>query len=86
MLRRELVIMAGGKEPEDHETKPTDTVNGVQGKGVLLALKGGKTLAELAQQFDAHPGQIPDWKKPLQERIADWSTRARRPRCAVNRR
>jgi transposase-like protein len=37
----------------------------------LAALKGDKTLAELAQQFDVHANQITDWKKQLQERVAD---------------
>ena len=37
----------------------------------LAALKGDKTLAELAQQFDVHPNQITDWKKQLQERVAE---------------
>jgi transposase len=27
----------------------------------IVALKGDKTLAELAQQFDVHPNQITDW-------------------------
>jgi transposase-like protein len=36
----------------------------------LAALKGDKTLAELAQQFDVHPNQITDWKKQPQERVA----------------
>lgn len=36
----------------------------------MAALKGGKTLAELAQQFDVHPNQITDWKDPLMERAA----------------
>lgn len=37
-------------------------------KVALAALKGDKTLTELAQQFDVHPNQITDWKKQLQER------------------
>jgi hypothetical protein len=29
----------------------------------LAALKGDKTLAELAQQSDVHPNRIADWKE-----------------------
>ncbi|MBB5411137.1 transposase-like protein [Paraburkholderia sp. HC6.4b] len=36
-------------------------------KVALAALKGDKTLAALAQQFEVHPSQITDWKKQLQE-------------------
>jgi transposase-like protein len=36
----------------------------------VSALKGDKTLAELAQQFDVHPNQIADWKAQLMERAA----------------
>jgi transposase len=36
----------------------------------VAALKGNKTLAELAQHFDIHPNQITDWKGQLQERAA----------------
>lgn len=31
----------------------------------IAALKGDKTLAELAQQHDVHPNQITDWKTQL---------------------
>ena len=34
-------------------------------KVALSAVKGEKTLAELAQQFDAHPNQITSWKAQL---------------------
>jgi transposase len=34
------------------------------------ALKGDKTLAELARQFDVRPNQITDWKTRLQEGAA----------------
>ena len=34
-------------------------------KVAVAALKGDKTLAELAEQFDVHPNQITDWKRQL---------------------
>ena len=34
-------------------------------KVALAALKGDRTLAELAEQFDVHPNQIQDWKARL---------------------
>ena len=34
-------------------------------KVALAALKGEKTLAELAQQFDVHANQIAQWKAQL---------------------
>src|SRR6266498_4009087 len=35
----------------------------------LAAVKGDKTLAELAQQFDVHPNQITQWKTQLLEGV-----------------
>ena len=37
----------------------------------LAALKGDKTLAELAEQFQVHPTQITEWKQQLHARAAD---------------
>jgi transposase len=39
-------------------------------KVALAAVKGDKTLAELAQLFDVHPNQITDWKGRLLEGAA----------------
>ena len=36
----------------------------------LVAIRGEKTLAELASQFDLHPNQITQWKTQLLERVA----------------
>ena len=40
-------------------------------KVALAAVKGEKTLAELAQQFDVHPNQITQWKVQLLDGAAD---------------
>ncbi len=37
-------------------------------KVALAAIKGERTLAELAQQFDVHPNQITLWRSQLLER------------------
>ena len=40
-------------------------------KVALAAVKGEKTLAELAQQFDVHPNLITQWRARLLESAAD---------------
>ena len=39
-------------------------------KVALAAVKGDRTLADLAQQFDVHPNQITTWKGQLLEGAA----------------
>ena len=39
-------------------------------KVALAAVKGEKTLSELAEQFDIHPNQITQWRSQLQEGAA----------------
>jgi transposase-like protein len=36
----------------------------------LAAVRGDKTLAELAQQFDVHPNQITQWRSQLLDNAA----------------
>jgi transposase len=40
-------------------------------KVALAAIKGDRTLAQLAEQFDVHPNQIASWKGQLEGGAAD---------------
>ena len=40
-------------------------------KVALSAIKGDRTLVQLAEQFDVHPNQITSWKAQLEEGAAD---------------
>jgi len=40
-------------------------------KVALAAVRGEKTLSELASEFDVHPNQITQWKLQLVERASD---------------
>ncbi len=42
-----------------------------QAKVALAALKGEKTLADLAQLYDVHPNQIAAWKAQLTKGAAE---------------
>jgi len=42
----------------------------------LAALKGDRTTAQLAEQFDVHPGQIQTWKTRLLDGAEDVFGRA----------
>jgi transposase-like protein len=46
---------------------PTDPRPVLQGQSGAAALKGERTLAKLAQQYDVHPNQITAWKAHLVE-------------------
>ena len=40
-------------------------------KVAMAAIKGDKTIAQLAEQFDVHANQITTWKDQLQQGAAD---------------
>jgi transposase-like protein len=40
-------------------------------KVALAAVKGERTIAQLAEQFDVHPNQITSWKAQLEGSAAD---------------
>lgn len=48
-------------------------------KVALAALRGDKTLAELAAQYDIHPVQITDWKTQLAESAGSVFAKGKRP-------
>jgi transposase len=43
----------------------------LKAKVALSALKGDRTLAQIAEQFDIHPNQIQEWKKRLVDGAED---------------
>ena len=47
-------------------------------KVALAAIKGDKTLAELARKYTVHPTQIGQWRSQLLERAAELFEDARR--------
>ncbi len=40
-------------------------------KVALAAVRGEKTIAELAEQFDVHPNQISTWREQLLKKASD---------------
>jgi len=57
----------------DHgKTNTPDPFPGFKAKVALGAIKGEKTLAELAQQYDVHPNQITAWKGQLVVEARRW--------------
>jgi transposase len=61
----ELAVFCGVVPPGTTRHTPA-----FKAKVALAAIKGEKTLADLAQQFDVHPNQITQWKSLLQEGAA----------------
>lgn len=59
----------GSEETMTKRTRRNHTP-ALKAKVALTAVKGDKTLAELAQQFDVHPNQITTWRGQLLEGAA----------------
>ena len=49
----------------DQTTSP-EPLTGFQGEGGSAAVKGDRTIAQLAEHFDVHPNQITIWKSQLE--------------------
>jgi len=47
-------------------------------KVALAAIKGDKTIAELASEYEVHPNQITQWKKQLLESLPELFSRRRK--------
>ena len=45
--------------------------NEFKAKVAMAALKGDKTMAELASEFGVHPTQVSAWRNELKDRAAD---------------
>ena len=45
--------------------------NEFKAKVAMAALKGDKTMAELAGEFGVHPTQVSTWRNELKDRAAD---------------
>jgi transposase-like protein len=61
------------KEQKMTRRKRRNHSSAFKAKVALAAVKGERTLAELAEQFDVHPNQIQDWKKRLVDGAEDVS-------------
>jgi transposase-like protein len=46
-------------------------------KVALSAIKGDKTIAELASEYEVHPNQITQWKRKLLESVPEVFSRSR---------
>lgn len=50
-------------------------------KVALEAIRGVKTIAELATQYQVHPNQISDWKRQVLTNVPDLFASGKKPRA-----
>src|SRR3546814_19190040 len=63
--------LAAAQEDEMARRARRNHSGAFKAKVALAAIRGEKTLAELAQQFDVHPNQITAWRAQLPEGAAE---------------
>jgi transposase len=51
------------RQEQKMKRKRRNHSTGFKAKVAVAALKGDRTLAELAEDFDVHPNQITDWRR-----------------------
>jgi transposase len=61
------LMMGEAQRREDMRHQRRNHSADFKAKVALAALKGERTRAELAEQFDVHPKQIQEWKKRLMD-------------------
>lgn len=82
------MIVEGGKghstQPQTHNMKAKRKSHQAEFKArvALEALKGIKTVQQIAKEFEVHPAQVSDWKKPMAEQAASVCGRGARSQQA----
>lgn len=61
----------GDTKERGDETNTTESRRTFKAQVALAAIKGDKTMAELAEQFSVHPMPITEWKQQLLARAAE---------------
>jgi transposase len=75
------------EEEQKMKRKRRNHSPGFKAKVALAAVRGDRTLADLAEHFDVHPNQIQDWKKRLlsnvEQLFENGSQRAKDPEAEI---